>query len=91
MSTMGLTETQLLDLISGRIHGSLQQLQQRLAQAEPVPEVLPELGMEIAKVVAAAIHANNVKWSEQAQRPQGEARSAKQQEYDHLSQCIDGY
>lgn len=91
MRTMGLTEAQLLDLISGRIHGSLQQVQARLAQAEPVPDVLPELGMEIAKVVAAAIHANNLRWSEQAVRSQGETRSARQQEYDHLSQCIDGY
>lgn len=91
MKTMGLSESQLVDLIAGRLQGSFQQLQARLSDAEATPDVLPELGQEIAKVVAAAIHANNVKCAEQTEHPSSSARISATQYYDHLSECIDGY
>jgi hypothetical protein len=91
MKTTGLTESQLLDLISGRLQGSLQQLQHRLNASDPHPDLLPELGHEIAKVLAAAIHANNVTCAEQAERSQSDGRVSTTQYYDHLSECIDGY
>ncbi len=89
MKTMGLTESQLLDLISGRLQVSLQQIQGRMTSCDPLPDVLPELGVEIAKIMAAAIHANNLKCAEQAEYL-GSDTSARQV-YDHLSACIDGY
>jgi hypothetical protein len=91
MKTPGLSENELVDLITGRIHGSLQQLQARMADSEPMPDVLPELGVEIAKVVAAAIHANNLKCAEHTERSGSEGRMSSAQYYDHLSACIDGY
>ncbi len=91
MKTMGLSESQLVDLIAGRLEGKLQQMQARMSEPDPTPDVLPELGMEIAKVVAAAIHANNVKCAEQTATSGSNSRLSTAQYYDHLSECIDGY
>ena len=91
MKTLGLTETQLLDLISGRLQGSLQQLQARVNASEALPDLLPELGLEIAKVLASAIHANNLKIAEHSQRHAAPDSRSTAEYYDHLSACVDGY
>ena len=91
MKTLGLTESQLLDLISGRLQGSLQQMQARVNASEALPDLLPELGLEIAKVLAAAIHANNLKIAEQSERYAASEPRSTADYYDHLSACVDGY
>ena len=90
MKSMGLSETQLVDLISGRLQGSLQQMQARKPEAAAA-DLLPELGLEMAKVVAAAIHANNLKVAEQTERATPSAPRSSAEFYDHLSACVDGY
>lgn len=91
MKPMGLSESQLVDLISGRLQGSLQKLQARMTAADPSPDLLPELGQEIAKVMASAIHANNLKLAEQAERCVDSTPRTAAEYYDHLSACVDGY
>lgn len=91
MTTYGLSEPQLVDMIAGRINGSVQRLQDRMSGAEALRDVLPELSLEIAKAVSAAIHANNVRCNEQAIRTRSEVCFTAEQDYDRLSQCIDGY
>ena len=91
MKTMGMTESQLVDLISGRIQDALQQMQGQMTASESVPDMLPELGQAIAKGVAAAIHANNVTCAEQAERSPSNSRLSTTEYYDHLSACVDGY
>ncbi|MNK46207.1 hypothetical protein D3C87_649860 [compost metagenome] len=91
MTPTGLSETQLVDLISGRIQDALQQMQGRMSDSESLPDVLPELGQAIAKGVAAAIHANNVTCAEQAERSLANKRLSTAEYYDHLSACVDGY
>lgn len=88
MKAIGLTEPQLVDLISGRINGSLQRIQDRM-DPESLPTVLPELCLELAKAMAAAIHSNNLICAEQSLRSGNPA--TPEHYYDHLSQCIDGY
>lgn len=91
MKPTGLTETQLVDLISGRIQDALQQMQAQMATSDSLPDVLPELGQAIAQGVAAAIHANNVTCAEQADRHLANKRLSTAEYYDHLSACVDGY
>lgn len=90
MKPMGLSESQLGDLISGQLHGALQQMHARMPDA-PLADLLPELGRELSKVVAAAIHANNVAWAAQTERAAPCAPRTSAEFYDHLSECVDGY
>lgn len=91
MMTYGLPEPQLVDMIAGRINGTVQRLQDRLGESEALQDVLPEFSLEIARAVSAAIHANNLRCQEQAIRTRSEVPLTSEQYYDHLSQCIDGY
>lgn len=91
MKTTGLTENQLLDLLSGQLHAAFQQLQSQKPASEPLADLLPELGQVIAQAVAAAVSANNQRIAEQAERSGAEAAGSRADFYDHLSECIDGY
>jgi len=93
MKTLGLPDTQLVDLISGRLLAACRDLHARMdpAAAEALADVLPELGLEIAKAVAAAIQANNAKVAEQSAHAESRVPVSSTQFYDQLSASIDGY
>ena len=93
MKPTGLSESQLVDLLSGRLQTSFQRLQARMDEGGPdaLADALPELGQEIAKAVAAAIQANNAKLAEQVEQANAQVRVSSTQFYDQLSASIDGY